>query len=120
EGTGTNYLGDVDLRLIAALGEHASLAIGRARLYAEAQRQAQELALLDRVRTALARELDPTAVFRTIVEAIGSIFGHTRVSLYLLEGDELVRQQVMGYPSRLVRIPVARGIMGRVARTGRP
>ncbi|MFN8535981.1 MAG: EAL domain-containing protein [Thermomicrobiales bacterium] len=121
EGTGTNYLGETDLRLITALGEHASLAIGRARLYAEAQRQAQELALLDRVRTALARELAPTAVFRTIVEAIGSIFGHTRVSLYLLEGGYLVRQSLTGPAiDRFTRLPIARGIMGRVARTGQP
>ena len=89
-------------------------------LYAASDRQARELALLDRVHTALARELDPAAVFRAIVEAIASIFGHTRVSLYLREGDELVRQQVAGQPSRLVRLSVASGIMGRVARTGRP
>jgi len=87
-----------------------------------ADRHAQELELLDRVRTALARELDLPVLFRTVVEAIAETFGYTQVSLYLLENDELVLQHQVGYEHASDRVPtrlsITRGIMGRVVRTG--
>jgi PAS domain S-box-containing protein len=87
-------------------------------LFDGAQRQAQELALLDRVRTALTRELDLAALFRTVVSAITETFGYTLVGLYILEGDELVLQHQIGYEYVLERISIASGITGRVVRTG--
>jgi PAS domain S-box-containing protein len=89
-------------------------------LFTDAQRQAQELALLDQVRTALARELDLPAVFRTVVEAIANTFGYTQVSLYLLQGDVLVLQHQVGYDHVIAQIPITQGTSGRVARTGEP
>ena len=76
------------------------------------------------VRTALARELDPAAVFRTVVEAVAETYGYPLVSAYLLEDDagevRLVLQHQMGYRTLPERVPVSEGVMGRVARTGRP
>ena len=89
-------------------------------LATEAQRQARELALLDRVRTALAREMEPAVVVRTVVEAIAVAFGYTQVSLYLRHGNGLVLQHQVGYPQVLPCVPLTRGVMGRVARTGEP
>jgi len=89
-------------------------------LFGAAQRQAQELALLDQVRSALARELDPAVVYRTVVEAVASTFGYTQVSLYLLRDDVLHLQHQVGYTHVVERIPVHSGITGRVARTGEP
>lgn len=87
---------------------------------ARAQRQAQELALMDRVRTAMASELDFAGLIRIAVEAVSATFGYDMVSLYLLEGDELVLQHQVGYDKVLARIPIHRGICGRVARTAEP
>ncbi len=87
-------------------------------LFDGARRQAQELALLDRVRTALTRELDLDALFRTVVTAIAETFGYALVSLYLLDGDELVQQHQIGYDYGLDRISIASGVTGRVVRTG--
>jgi diguanylate cyclase (GGDEF)-like protein/PAS domain S-box-containing protein len=84
------------------------------------RRQARELALLHQVRTALAQELEPPIVFRKVVEAVARTYGYTQVSAYLLEGEELVLQHQVGYEQVLDRIPVTRGIMGRVIRTRRP
>jgi GAF domain-containing protein len=56
-------------------------------LFDAAHRQAQELALLDRVRTAVTRELNLSELFRTVVTAIADTFGYTLVSLYLLTTD---------------------------------
>ena len=89
-------------------------------LAAASVRQAQELALLDRVRTALARELELPALCRTVVEATAQTFGYTLVSLYLVEDDDLRLQHQVGYHQVLDRVPLSRGVMGRVARTGEP
>ena len=88
------------------------------------RRQARELSLLHQVRTALAGELDPTAVFRMVVEAVAEAYGYAQVSAYLIEDDAegptLVLQHQVGYRTVLKRVPVSEGVMGRVARTGRP
>ena len=127
-------LTEADLQLITALSEHISLAIGRARLYASvqaseagyrelyatAQRQAQELALQDQVRMAIADELDLPVVIRNVVQAIADTFGYALVSLYLLEGDKLIYQHQMGYENTIFIIPIDQGICGRVVRSGKP
>ncbi|MDP9426889.1 MAG: PAS domain S-box protein, partial [Actinomycetota bacterium] len=89
------------------------------------RRQARELSLLHQVRTALAGELDPRAVFRTVVEAVAETYGYSLVSAYLLEDDveggTLVLQHHVGYQQTLPdRVPVSQSVMGRVARTGHP
>ncbi|HEX9990607.1 MAG TPA: diguanylate cyclase [Chloroflexia bacterium] len=89
-------------------------------LYSAAERQAREMALLDEVRTVLTREPDPQAVFRTVVEAVASTFGYAMVSLYLSDGDKLVLQHQVGYAHVIDRVPLSKGIMGIVARTGKP
>jgi PAS domain S-box-containing protein len=89
-------------------------------LVATAQRQAQELALLDRVRTALARELDLSSIIRTVVEGIAETFGYTQVSLYLRQDDVLALQHQVGYDQVFQHIPLTEGIAGRVARSGEP
>jgi diguanylate cyclase (GGDEF)-like protein/PAS domain S-box-containing protein len=54
-----------------------------------------------------------------VVESIANGYGFTHVSLYLVEDDHLVMQHQVGYGDvSVLRIPVSRGIMGRVARTG--
>ncbi len=89
-------------------------------LFASAQRQARELALLDQVRTAIASELDLPVILRTVVEAISRTFGYKLVSTYLLDGDELVLQHQVGYDQVIQRLLITRGVAGRVARTGQP
>ena len=89
-------------------------------LLSAVQRQAQELALLDRVRTALARELDLSAVIRTVVEAIAQTFGYTQVSLYLLQNNILKFQHQVGYAHVIYEILLSEGIMGKTVRAGQP
>lgn len=89
-------------------------------LFDAALRQAQELTLLDQVRTALARELDLNKLVQTICEAIRTTFGYELISIYLLEGDELLLQYQLGYDEAIPRIPITRGVSGRVVRTGKP
>ncbi len=85
-----------------------------------AQRQAQELTLLDRVRRALTRELELPLVIQTVVEGIAQTFGYTQVSLYLLDSEGLQLQHQVGYHQVIERILITEGISGRVVRTGQP
>ncbi len=86
----------------------------------ETQRLSRELFLLDAVRSALAHEVELPALLRTVVESIADAHGYRLVSVYLLEAGELVLQHQVGYQNLLERIPLSRGVMGRVARTGQP
>ena len=72
------------------------------------------------MRTSLASELDLHEVIRTVVEGIARVFGYTQVSLFILLDGELALRHQVGYQSILERIPVDRGITGRVYRTGTP
>jgi PAS domain S-box-containing protein len=83
-----------------------------------AHRQARELELLNVIRTALAREVELSELFRVVVEAIAKTLGYSQVSLYLLKNDTLQVQQQVGYPEIIPEIPITRGIMGRSVRTG--
>jgi signal transduction histidine kinase len=113
-----------DRRGDQSAGVAAELSRSEARvraLLAAAERQAQERDLLDQVRVALAREADLPGVFRAVVEAIAATFGYTQVSIYRLEeGTTLVLQHQVGYDRVLERIPIERGVSGRVARTAEP
>jgi diguanylate cyclase (GGDEF)-like protein/PAS domain S-box-containing protein len=139
---------DEDLTLLQRFAQLASIALENARLFTAAQRelterqraeaalrasehqyrelfvaarrQAQELALLDQVRTALTREVDLPNLFRTVVEAIAATFGYTQVSLYLCRNDVLVLQHQVGYDQLITHIPITQGVSGRVVRTATP
>jgi PAS domain S-box-containing protein len=89
-------------------------------LFDAALRQAQELTLLDQVRTILAREIDLATLVRTVCEAIAQTFGYTHISIFLLEGAELVLQHQIGYTNVTPRVSITTGISGRVVRTGKP
>jgi diguanylate cyclase (GGDEF)-like protein/PAS domain S-box-containing protein len=87
-------------------------------LIAIAERQARELSLLDHVRSALASELDPAEIYRSVVENIVQAFGYTQVSIYLRDGNDMVLQHQVGYAFVSPKIPVSQGIIGQVTRTG--
>lgn len=89
-------------------------------LLASAERQAQSLKLLDEARNAMARELDLPTMLRMVVEAITQTFGYTQVSIYLIEGDNLVMQSQVGYDSFITHIPLGKGVSGRAVLTGQP
>jgi PAS domain S-box-containing protein len=89
-------------------------------LFSATERQAQELALVDRVRTVLSKEMDLSVVFKTIVEAVAETFGYTHVAVYLLKEGYLYAQYFVGYGQVASPMAVSTGVVGRVVRTGEP
>jgi diguanylate cyclase (GGDEF)-like protein/PAS domain S-box-containing protein len=87
-------------------------------LYVSARRKAQEMALLDRVRTAVAGELDLQGVIRTVVEGIAETFGYPLVSLYMRRGDSMFLEHQVGYAEVIHEIPICKGVLGKTVRTG--
>ena len=110
---------DITVRQAAQQAERA-YAAELQRLMHAAQRQAQELALLDEVRTALTRAPELPDLFRTVVEAIAANLGYTQVSLYLLEDDTLTLQHQVGYDNLIARVPIGSGVISRVVTSGLP
>ncbi len=89
-------------------------------LLTHSQRQLRYVKFIDQVRITLARDLDLPTTFRSVVEAIAATFGYTQVSLYIRNQDSLVLQHQVGYDQVISRIPLNRGVSGRVMRTGEP
>lgn len=89
-------------------------------LYTLTKRQAQELRLLGQVRSVLARAVDLSVIFHSVVEAIARTFGYTQVCIYLREHDELVLQHQVGYSFIWERIPLGKGIISRTILSERP
>jgi len=114
-----HYLEEINTRLSAENAAQKSEEELR-KLYSTAQRQAQELALLDRVRLALAREMDLKSIIRTVVESVAETFGYTLVSLYLLEDNQLTLQHQVGYENTIDVIPPNVGVSGRVIQSHTP
>ncbi len=95
-------------------------------LFEAADRQAQELKLLSEVRTLLSREPNPHLIFQVTVIAIAKILKYNMVSLYLVKGDVLELQYLIGDTEELGDteeikiISIEKGVVGRTARTGMP
>ncbi|MEI7769946.1 MAG: GAF domain-containing protein, partial [Chloroflexales bacterium] len=90
------------------------------KLVDESQRQARTLALLDQVRNAMAYDLDLDAAIRTMVEASAAVLGYAYISVYLRKGDALNLMHQFGYTNTAPVIPITKGVIGRVARSGVP
>jgi diguanylate cyclase (GGDEF)-like protein/PAS domain S-box-containing protein len=109
---------DAHSQALGGLGAIWGLQLHRLTQLADQERAQQRLALLDRVRLIVTQESNPLTMIRQTVEIIREVFGYTQVSAYLIEGRELVMQHQVGYEVGFERLPLERGVMGRVARTG--
>ena len=89
-------------------------------LYDMMQRQDQEKALLDKIRIAVARELDVGTVIRKVVDGISKTFGYSLVSLYMVTVKCVQLEHQVGYEQVIEKIPITKGMVGKVCRTGIP
>lgn len=111
---------DDDLRLAEAIANQAAIAVKNARLLTQAQRRAAEVDLVNRLFSTVSGTLNLEELFRRTVEEVAAQLGYSHVGVYRREGDELVLQAQVGYTKVFERVPVGRGIIGRVVRTAQP
>lgn len=109
-----------DRSLAEAIASQAALAVKNATLLSQAQRRAAEVDVLNHIMSAVTGAVDLKQRFRRIVEEVAAAFGYSHVSIYRREGDYLVLQAQVGYQDIRETLHVTKGIMGRVARTGKP
>src|SRR3989449_789111 len=110
---------DEDLRLAQAIADQAAIAVKNTTLLAQTQERAAEVNLLNRVLSTVSGTLDLRDMFRRIVEEVSQTFGYSHVSIHRLEGDYLIMQAQVGYRETHEKIHITKGIIGRVARTGK-
>ncbi len=109
-----------DLRLAQAIADQAAIAVKNTTLLAQTQQRAAEVNLLNRVLSTVTGTLDLDDMFRRIVEEVSQTFGYSHVSIHRLDGDYLVLQAQVGYRDSHEKIHITKGIIGRVARSGKP
>jgi PAS domain S-box-containing protein len=82
-------------------------------LFLSTKRQALELDLLHRVRSALSQQLELPALFQTVVEMLYRDFGYSQVALYMRQGEFLVLQHQFGYEPLEKQLPVSQVLSDR-------
>lgn len=106
------------LDMLAAIGQQAGLALTNAHQHAQVQRRLAELTLLQRVVAAIAQRLEFDAILGELTEQLHTILGFPAVQVYQRQEREVVLVKTSGPRPVIDRLPVDRGIIGRVARTG--
>ncbi|HFD40666.1 MAG TPA: GAF domain-containing protein [Anaerolineae bacterium] len=132
--------GQEDIGIATLLANQAAIAIENSRLYQAARqeimerkkaedalaRRAAQLALLNDIGQQISAELDLDSLLQRTTQLVQERFGYHHVALFLLDrkGAELVMRSLAGdfdrVPPQARRIPVEQGMVGWVARHGRP
>lgn len=108
-----------DERFLIAVAQHVALALDNARLFAESERRARELTLLNEISRAISASLDLDEVMQRAARALADQLGYRYVSIYEFDGERLLCKASVADYSSLESWDVSRGVIGRVARTGR-
>ncbi len=109
-----------DERFLVAVGQHVALALDNARLFGESERRTRELTLLNEISRAISASLDLDDVMTRAAHALSDQLGYRYVSIYQFEGERLVRKAAVNEREDEQEWNISRGVIGRVARTGRP
>ena len=113
-----------DRELIESLAAVAAIAIENALQFERERKMLKQLRLINEVALRTAALKAPAALYREVVETIAREFGYHSVSLFTVEGEELVLKAIAGELAASVapgyRQRADAGILGHVFRTGRP
>ncbi len=109
-----------DVLLAQAIADEAAIAVTTATLLAQTRRRAAETDLLNRIMRVLTETLDFTEISRRIVEELAATLGYSHVSIRHRVGEFLILQAQVGYAHPQETLHISKGVVGRVARTGKP
>ncbi len=74
-----------DLDLLVFVAQHIGTALARARAIEETRQRNEELALVNEIGLALAKQLDFAAIIRLVGDRIGAVFGSDSVAIVLYD-----------------------------------
>jgi signal transduction histidine kinase/putative methionine-R-sulfoxide reductase with GAF domain len=114
---------DEHIDLLSTLAAQAAIALENARLYRRSERQARQLATLNRIGRTITSSLDPQRVPSLIIEQVCDLLGVEEGSLLLADtatGDLIFTYTTGPFGSRLLgqRLPRGVGLAGYVATNG--
>jgi sigma-B regulation protein RsbU (phosphoserine phosphatase) len=116
---------DEDLSFLRELSIQLAIAIGNARIYAEATREKVQNHLLLELGTKISVSLDTNQLLEQILDLVFQVVRYDAAGIYLVDKKTqwINQQAIRGYDPNLedaVRLKVGRGLIGWVAKTGRP
>jgi PAS domain S-box-containing protein len=113
------------LNTLAIFANQAAIAIENANLYADAQRRAENLALINEVGRTLSQVLDPDLVLNTVVRAVCDLLQCTVSAIFQLDRRDGTLAAVASFGVPLsemgdLRFEPGEGLVGHVATTREP
>ncbi|MGE5175413.1 MAG: SpoIIE family protein phosphatase [Hyphomicrobiales bacterium] len=116
--------GPPDLAFVGDLGVQLSIAVGNARIYAEAMREKVQNQLLLELGTKISGSLETERLLEQILDLVYQVVRYDAAGIYLVDKRTqwITRQTIRGYdPARdeAVRLKVGKGLIGWVVKTGR-
>jgi signal transduction histidine kinase/DNA-binding response OmpR family regulator/putative methionine-R-sulfoxide reductase with GAF domain len=123
--TQENRFGEADARLLATIAANVGVAIQNARLYQEAHRRGDEMAVIAEVGREISATLDTRTVIRQIGERVHSLLNADTTALYLADADGRGYRAIMAIGETADEIKAdtileGEGLIGDVIRTRVP
>ncbi len=118
--------GDQDVQLLTSIGRQIGVALENARLFEATQRRAEQFQLMNKVGRRITSILAVDQLLQEVVTLIQEALGYHRVSIGLIEGDDLVFKAAIGPGldppwEQHMRLRVGEeGVTGWVASAGEP
>jgi GAF domain-containing protein len=106
------------LTLLQAICQEVGLALSNAARYQEAQRRLAEMTLIQNLAQTFNQRLELQELLNEVVTQLGERLGYPHVEIFLIEGEALFQRAAYGVPLIRDSLPLDKGIVGRVARTG--
>ncbi len=108
-----------EVQILNRFAQLASIALDNAQLYTSVQRRLSELTIVQQVAKVINSNLKIEEIFQAVINRISQAFGYDLVSIFLLEGSQLVQQAQTGYEWLSEPFSLDRGVSGEVVRSGR-
>jgi signal transduction histidine kinase len=96
--------GDDELRMLTAICSEIAVSVENARLFAEAERRAEDLELVQGIGEAIARSLDSRLILKEATERLCQVLDCDTVRVYVRADAEFVCQSQWGLPPRYSRV----------------
>ena len=117
---------DQEVELLTSIGHQIGVAVENAHLFATEQKRVEQFRLMNEVGIHITSILDIDELLRQIIRVIQETLGYHRVSIGLVEGDDVVFKAACGpgwdeLQNRHMRVKIGiEGVTGWVASTGQP